>query len=123
MPKEYSRTQRIAELIQHELAEMLLHKVEDPQLKNISLLQVEVAKDLSFAKVHISCLDEDPALIKDKLQRLNKAASYLRYLLANSIELRTTPQLKFIYDPSLHNTNRLLGLLKAAPDASQEDQE
>lgn len=120
MPKEYSRIQRIAELIQHELAQMLLRQVEDPHLKDLTISKVEVTKDLAFAKIYVTVFDEEQD-INDKLRRLNKASNYLRYLLANSIELRVTPQLKFIYDPSVSNSNRLMSLLSSAPKPQQDE--
>lgn len=114
MPKEYSRIQRIAELIQHEIAEMLQREVEDPHLKDITVCKVDVTRDLSYAKIYVSLLDEEQDIM-DKLRRLNKAANFLRYRLANSIELRVTPQLKFVYDPSLRNSSRLAALLQSIP--------
>ncbi len=115
MPKEYSRVQRIAELIQHELAEMLQREIEDPQLKDITLARVEVTRDLALAKVYVAILDEQQD-VQAKLRRLNKAANFLRYRLANSIELRVTPQLKFIHDPTLSKSTRLLSLLQTIPN-------
>ena len=124
MPKEYSRIERIAGLIQHEIAEMLQREIEDPNLKDITIARVEVTRDIALAKIYVAILDEKQD-IKDKLRRLNKAASFLRYRLANSIELRVTPQLKFIYDPALRDSARLFSILQAIPDtvADTEDAE
>lgn len=120
MPKEYSRIQRIAELIQHEIAEMLQREIADPYLKDIIIARVEVTRDLALAKLYVSILDETQD-VKDKLRRLNRAANFLRYRLANSIELRVTPQLKFIHDPTLKDSTRLLSILQAIPTTTDTD--
>lgn len=122
MPKEYSRIQRIAELIQHEIAEILQRVIEDPHLKDLTIARVEVTRDLALAKIYVAILDEKQD-VQDKLRRLNKAANFLRYRLANSIELRVTPQLKFIYDPTLRDSTRLLSILQAIPKANNADDE
>ncbi|CAM4461020.1 MAG: 30S ribosome-binding factor [Legionellaceae bacterium] len=112
MPKDYSRTSRIAELIQQEIALMLQTEIEDPHLKQITITRVEVTRDLTLAKIYFSFFNEDDDE-KEKTKCLNKAGNFLRYHLANRIELRITPQLRFIFDAELQKTQKLLSLLQS----------
>jgi len=96
MPFDYSRTDRIAEQIKRELAQIIRDKVKDPRVGMVSIMDVEVTKDLKLAKVFFDTLQEDAA--KEAETGLNSAAGFLRRELARNLSLRTTPELKFFYD-------------------------
>lgn len=113
MPKEYKRTDRVAELIQRELAMLILKEVRDPTLGPVTVTLVKVASDLSFAKVYITQLTDDKP-IEQTLKTLNKMAGFLRFRLANTIDLRVVPHLKFIYDASISQGNHLASLIDKA---------
>lgn len=113
MPKEYNRTDRVAELIQRELATLIQQEVRDPKLGLITITAVKVASDLSFAKIYVTQLADDKP-IEQTLKVLNKLAKFLRFRLANTIELRIIPQLRFVYDASISEGNRLASLIDEA---------
>src|SRR5258708_1923512 len=98
MAKGFKREQRINDLIQTALAEIILRSAKDLRFGMITLTGVNVSHDLAYAKVFVSVLEEEKA--KETLAALNNAAKYLRYSLANAVELRVTPELKFVYDDS-----------------------
>lgn len=111
MPKGYTRTDRIAEQIQREVAQMLRLDVKDPRVRMITLTGVEVTKDYSHAKVFYTSLDG----ISDTVQQgLEHASGYLRSQLAHSMKLRITPQLHFVYDPSIERGAHLSQLIDQA---------
>lgn len=113
MPKKkYSRTQRISDLIQTALAEILQRNAKDLRFGMITVISVDVAQDLSFAKVYVSVLEDQKAA--ETIAALNNAAKYLRYELANAVELRATPELKFIYDDSSVRGHRISSLINDA---------
>lgn len=112
MSKGFKRTQRIADLIQTTLAEILQREVKDARFGMVTITGVEVAHDLSFAKVFVSVWEEDKA--DEIIRALNNAAKYIRYALANAVELRVTPQLKFIYDDSIVRGDRISHLINDA---------
>lgn len=118
MPKEFSRTQRIAELIQHTLANILMQEVDDPRLRLVTITKVTVSPDLSHARVLITQLD-DKQPIEQTLQQLNKIAGFLRYRLAHTIEIRVMPQLKFFYDASIRESAHLSSLIDRAVEQDQ----
>jgi ribosome-binding factor A len=110
MPKEFSRTQRVSELIQRELAYLIQRELGDSHLGLITISTVEMSVDLKAARVYITVLGSN-ATIEQTVQSLNDAAKLLRHHLSQRLTLRTTPRLQFIYDSSLEQGNRLLALI------------
>lgn len=111
MPKGYARTDRIAEQIQREVAQLLRLEVKDPRVRMITLTGVEVTKDYSHAKVFYTTLDG----VSDAVQQgLEHASGYLRSQLAHSMKLRIMPQLHFVYDPSIEHGAHLSQLIDQA---------
>lgn len=112
MTKGFRREQRINDLIQTTLAEILQRESKDLRVGMTTLTGVNVSHDLAYAKVFVSVLEEDKA--SETLAALNNAAKSLRYQLANAIELRVTPELKFIYDDSSVRGTRISSLINNA---------
>lgn len=112
MPKEFSRTRRIAEQVQRELADLLSREVSDPRLHGVTLSGVEVTKDLSQAKVYVTL--PAGADIDNTLKALTHAGGFLRHGLAQRVQLRCVPKLLFLYDQTLDNANRVEALLDRA---------
>ncbi|MDI1352945.1 MAG: 30S ribosome-binding factor RbfA [bacterium] len=122
MSNNFKRTDRIAEMIQRKLAQIIPQEVRDPRLKGfVTISAVKIAADLGHAKIYFTILDEDKTLA---LSILNAAASYLRSALARSITLRTVPQLHFIYDESIEYGERLSRLIdEVNPNTPDDDAE
>ncbi len=111
MPKGYVRTDRIAEQIQREVAQLLRLEVKDPRVRMITLTGVEVTRDYSHAKVFYTALGGASAAVQ---QGLEHASGYLRSQLAHSMKLRIMPQLHFVYDPSIERGAHLSQLIDQA---------
>lgn len=121
MSNNFKRTDRIAEMIQRKLSQIIPQEVKDPRLKGfVTISAVKVAADLGHAKVYFTILDEDKVLA---LSVLNAAAGYLRSALARSITLRTVPQLHFIYDESIEYGERLSRLIDEVNTPNTDDDE
>ena len=118
MPKEYSRTQRVADQIQRELAQLIQQELKDPRLGMITVTAVSVSREFEHAKVYVTMLDGDR---KGALKVLHKAAGFLRRELAHRMKLRSTPQLHFVYDASIEHGTRLTGLIDAAVAQEQSE--
>ncbi len=110
MPKEFSRTKRIADQLQREIALLIQREMRDPRLGLLTVTSVQVSPDLSHAKIFITQHKSDEE-IKETLKVLNKAGNHLRYLLAHSINLRIVPQLRFVYDASVAYSAHLSSLI------------
>jgi ribosome-binding factor A len=114
------RTERVADLIRREMAEMLLHKLRDPRIGFVSVTGVEVSGDLSSAKVFVSSLaGEEKA--NELLTVLRRAAPFLRHELAPRLQLREVPELLFSYDHSIERGARVEELLRKLHDGEPID--
>ena len=124
MAREFSRTQRVGEQIQRELGTLLQREVKDPRVGFVTCTAVEVSRDFAYAKVFVTFLgkEDDAAKIKETLQVLNKASGFLRTLLAKIIQIRTVPQLRFVYDESVINGQRIQNLINKAVTEDDEHQ-
>jgi len=117
MPKDFSRTLRVADQIQRELADLLQNEVKDPRVIQITLTAVEVSRDYAYAKVFYTSLgnEETNSLLEKGLE---KAGGFLRSSLSKRIKLRVVPQLIFVYDKSIEHGAYLSKLIDEA--VSQE---
>lgn len=95
-----ARTQRIADLIQQSLADIITKEMGDTRFHLVTITGVTVARDLSYAKIYVSFLFDEEKKIRSTVRALNHAAKKLRYELAQRVKLRIIPTLKFIYDQS-----------------------
>ncbi|MBC9071927.1 30S ribosome-binding factor RbfA [Thauera sp. CAU 1555] len=118
MPKEYSRSQRVAEQIRRELAELIRLEVKDPRIGMISLTDVEVTPDYAHAKVFFTSMTGEEGL-DEILAGLRRASGFLRRELGRRVRIHTTPELHFHYDKSLEQGSRLSRLID---DAVREDE-
>ena len=110
MAKEYSRSHRVAEQMQRELADLLQFEVKDPRIGMVTITAVEVTGDMAHAKIFYSA-----AKASDSLQKgLEKSTGFLRTQLAKRMLLRTVPQLHFVYDESIDIGMKMAQLIEAA---------
>ena len=92
------KLERIASQIVRELSSIFYEEVHNEILKNVTIIDARVTNDLSLAKVYYTFLgDYDKVTIAAELKN---ASSFLRTELANRMDLRTTPELRFVYDES-----------------------
>ncbi|EKD92392.1 MAG: hypothetical protein ACD_29C00031G0007, partial [uncultured bacterium] len=105
------RTNRIAELIQSIIADLLIKSVNDPRLKNISITHVKLPPDFSVATIYFSTPDLSAATIKDAETAFQKASGFFRVNLSKMTELRHTPKLIFRFDKTGAEAERISRLL------------
>lgn len=121
MAKEYSRTQRVADHLQRELAALIQHEVRDPRVGMVNITGVSVSRDLGYAKVFYTVLDcdssEDAA---ESTEVLNKAAGFLRSQLSRDSSMRRLPQLRFYFDSSVGQGRHMEDLIRRAADADRD---
>ncbi|CAH0532714.1 Ribosome-binding factor A [Vibrio stylophorae] len=114
MGKEFSRTQRVAQQMQKEIAVILQREVKDPRIGMVTVSDVTVSRDLSYAKVFVTFLTTDPEKAKEGMKGLQEASGYIRSLLGKAIRLRITPELNFVLDDSLIEGMRISNLVSQA---------
>lgn len=113
MAREFSRTRRVGQQIQREIALILQREVKDPRIGMVTVSDVEVSRDLNYAKIYVTFLqlENDAERIKEGLQGLTEAAGYIRSLLGSAMRLRVVPELRFYYDQTLVEGMRLSNLV------------
>jgi len=122
MPRDFSRTRRVGEQLQRELAVLVRDEISDPRIGMVSISGVEVSRDLSHAKVFFSTMgDAQEADIS--LQVLQGAAGLLRRLLGQRLVMRHVPQLHFKQDHSLEQGAHLSALIDSAVRADRRNED
>lgn len=89
--------ERVASDMQRELGNILLLESKDEDFKHVTITDCDVTNDLSFAKIYFTTTDDREKVEKD----LNNAAGFFRSLLAERLQIRHTPELRFIFDESI----------------------
>ena len=110
MAKEYSRSQRVAEQIMRELAELIRLEVKDPRVGFITLTGVDITPDYAHAKVYFTSMQGAEGL-SEILAGLRRASGFLRRELGNRTKLRYVPELAFHFDDGLIQSQRMSDLL------------
>ncbi len=118
-PHGFARTERVAEQIRRDLAVLVRDRVKDPRVGMVTLLDVEVSKDLAHAKVWFDVLQAEHGL--EAQEALNHAAGFLRHELGHLLKLRMTPALHFFYDDTQSRGNALSALIDKAVASDHHD--
>jgi ribosome-binding factor A len=121
----YNRTKRIAEEIRKVVSTMLISGIKDPRITSmVSVTDVEVTNDLSYAYVYVSILGGDEA---STLTGLKSAVNYIRREVSQNVKLRHTPQIIFKVDDSIKNGMYMSDLIRKVnegiTDNENEDDE
>jgi ribosome-binding factor A len=112
--EQYSRTTRIGDEIKRVLGMLIEREVKDPRIGFVTVTGVKVSRDLSLAAVYVTVGDADN--LDETMAGLSAAAGFLRKRVGESIRLRNTPELRFIYDKSLDRGFQMDALLKRIAD-------
>lgn len=113
MAREFSRSRRVGQELQREIALILQREIKDDRLKLITVSGVELSKDLSSAKVFVTFLDNDPENIVQGMKVLKDASGFIRSQVGKAMRLRITPDLRFTYDQSLVEGMRISTLVSS----------
>ncbi len=126
MPREFSRSQRVAAQMQRELALIIQSEIRDPRLGLITINEVELSRDLASAKVYFTVLGKAHDQIRKDHDIINRSIPFIRRELGKRMRIRLLPELRFVYDESLDNgmrIDRLINELNSESDESQEGSE
>lgn len=112
--KKYSiKNTRINQEVQRELSSLLQKEVKDPRIAPLTSISfVEVAPDLKTAKVFVSVLG-DESKKQETMKGIKSAAPFLRSQLAKNLNLRNTPDLRFVLDDSIEYGIRMTNLIES----------
>lgn len=105
------RQERVSSLIMRELSDLITRKVQDPRVRGVHLVDVDISPDFHLARVLYSFLN-DKIAAEDVQKGLDSAKPFLRRELNKLIKLRVNPELAFTYDASIKEGDKILQLLK-----------
>lgn len=114
MAREFSRTDRVGQEIQKEVAMIIQREVKDPRLGMVTVNAVEVTRDLAYAKVFVTFLTIGEQTEEASIEVLNEASGFIRSILAKRIKARIMPELRFVFDKSMAEGVRMTSLVNKA---------
>lgn len=113
------KLERLNSQFEKEISQILQMEIKDEDIKFVTVTGCEITSDLSFCKVFFTVLDNQK---KDStLEALNKAASFIRGQLSQRIEIRHTPELKFVYDYSIEYGDHIEKLIREVHEKEKDD--
>lgn len=123
MRKNSIKNTRINMEVQRELSQIIRSEIKDPRIHPLtSVVAVEVTPDLKYCKAYISVLGDEEAG-KATIEGLRSAASFVRRELAHRVNLRNTPEIKFILDQSIEYGVNMPKLIDEVTKDLHDDEE
>lgn len=117
----YKRAERVADQIRMEVADILMRKIKDPRVRNVTVTDVELTADLRIAHVFVTTMEKDQAE-RDMFAGLTKASGFVRAELGRRLSLRYLPEVSFKKDVSGPRGDRIMQLLEELQrDSKQPD--
>jgi len=122
MAREFKRTDRVAEQLQRELAQIIQLEVRDPRVGMVTVCAVDLSRDLHYATVYVTFLgiDETIKATQAAIDILNEAASFIRIQIGKRMRMRAVPHVKFLFDQSISRGRDLSSLIEQARDKDLE---
>lgn len=93
------KIERLNDEFQKEISYILMTEVKDQNVKFVTITDVDITNDLSYAKVYFTVLKDEYLDVTQKA--LNKASPFIRGKLSQNLNIRHTPEIKFIFDESI----------------------
>lgn len=116
---------RVAWRIRQILSELLLREVSDPRLHGVTVTEVDIDRELQFARVYVNALGEE--VRQDEVMAgLNHAKGFLRHEMGKSLRLRKTPELAFLWDVRFEqgeHINQVISSLDIPPEPADDELE
>ena len=124
MSNNYQRIDRISEEVRREVDKIIRDELHDPRIDGTwSITRAEVTRDLKFAKLYVSVLEDDKR--EPMMAALKSAAGYIRRSLGRSMIIRYSPELVFVSDRNIeygvHIARVLADVQKNTPVREEED--
>ena len=105
-----NKQERIASIIRKNIAEIIQIELKNPHLGFVSIPEVRVSKDFSYAKVYVSFIRDEDA--QEGMQVLEHSKGFIRSSLAKKMDTRRCPELSFVLDEGYKKEERIAELLK-----------
>lgn len=99
------KIERLEEKFKIEISNILEREIRDKYINFVTINEVKITNDLSFAKVYVTVLEDSKK--ETTLKALNKASKFIEKNLCNKIEIRKMPEITFVYDESIEYGNKI----------------
>ncbi len=116
---EFKRATRVAELLRHELSEIITQKSKDPLIGMVTITYIKLTDDLKSARVYIRILGNEEARERG-LRGLSRASKWIRSELGHRMDLKYVPKLLFVYDEAADRVRAIETLLEKINRESNE---
>ena len=113
------RIDRVNQEVKRVLGRIIQQELSDPRLQFVTITKVDVSRDIRNARIYFSVLGEE-SKVQAAQKGLEGARGMIRKLLGQSMSLRHTPELFFIYDQSVEMSVRIEETLKEINDENEE---
>ena len=104
------KIERLNSIFVKEISNILQKEIKDPNIKFVTITGCEITNDLSFAKVYFTVLDDSKK--KDIEKALEGAKGFIRGQISQRVEMRHTPELRFIFDSSIEYGNNIERIIR-----------
>ncbi len=121
MAREFKRTDRVAEQLQRELAQIIQQEIKDPRLGMVTVCKVHLSRDLHYATAYVTFLgiEETKKATEKGVEILNEASSFIRNSIGKRMRMRAIPHVKFLFDESISRGRDLSSLISKAHDKDE----
>lgn len=113
------RMKRINDRIKQVLSVVLISKIDDPRLAGVSVTDVKVDRELDYANIYVSSLNGAKSS-REVIAGLNHARGYLKHEIAQEVDLRVMPRLRFFWDPTPERADRIDTLLAKLSEENEK---
>lgn len=120
MAKSFNRTDRVSQEVKKAVALILQKEFNDPKLGMITVSDVEISRDIAYAKIYVTFLFDEQEKVDYGMEVLTEASGYIRSLLGKAVKLRVTPELTFVYDKTLTEGIALANAVTSATEADAQ---
>lgn len=114
------KTERIADALMEQISYIIEREVKNKDINFVTITDVKVTNDLSFAKVYFTVLDQDKKA--ETLKALKSASGFIRHELRERVDIRQIPELNFIYDESIEYGQKIEEILEEIKETEKDGQ-
>ena len=109
--RRFAKTDKVADLLKHAISNAFLRELQEPDLRWITVTDVQLSRDLSVAKVYYSVLEQQLARA-DAAKLLEASVRPLRAYLGRNLRLKQTPEIRFLFDETIESARHIEDLLE-----------
>ena len=110
------KLERLNNTFVEKISEILHDEIKDKEVKFVTITEVRITNDLSFAKVYFTTLDEDKKKVENAL---NKASGFIRSCLCEKVQIRKMPEIHFVYDESIEYGKKIDDIIERINNEKQ----